>query len=430
MNHSLTGNVGSSKKRLVIGLDFGAAFSKVVIGDNRVRYAVPFAEFAHPDNQYLLPSVLNIKKNNLCSLTSVDNADNTADNLKLLLLDKNCTDEDLLRVAAYIALLFRASKDWLLDCYEKRYSHCELSLSVNASLPDGNLKHLQLSDRYKRVLLCAWSISVLPGPITLNRVRHFMAADATTFDTFPAFYRSMLIDQNAINVFSGCNAQICGYVHSKQCCESLHMLIDVGATNISVATFMIESAEKDSEGNRKSPHATLYGCAVEPIGVSYFLKRRYEKLQLPEGEINMFKDIPDNYVFSQAHDLTEKDIKFADTLYSGDAARLINRLMDLTKNQYCPDSAHWESGLLTYTYGGGARLEIVQNIISRLEKKSPPQRIVSIKPGTPDDLMAENLRDNSYDRLSVAYGLSFDSELIAGVITQEFSTDSEKSAEA
>jgi len=68
MNHSLIGSVGNSKKRLVIGLDFGAAFSKVVIGDNRVRYAVPFAEFAHADNQYLLPSILNTDKNNTLHL--------------------------------------------------------------------------------------------------------------------------------------------------------------------------------------------------------------------------------------------------------------------------------------------------------------------------------------------------------------------------
>ncbi len=46
MNHSLIEKTATDNKQLVIGLDFGAAFSKVVIGDKRVKYAVPFAEFA------------------------------------------------------------------------------------------------------------------------------------------------------------------------------------------------------------------------------------------------------------------------------------------------------------------------------------------------------------------------------------------------
>ena len=32
----------SRRIRMVIGLDFGTSFSKVVIGESRVRYAVPF----------------------------------------------------------------------------------------------------------------------------------------------------------------------------------------------------------------------------------------------------------------------------------------------------------------------------------------------------------------------------------------------------
>jgi len=426
MNYSLIGNVGNSKKRLVIGLDFGAAFSKVVIGDNRVRYAVPFAEFAHPDNQYLLPSILNTDKNNLCTLTSVENADNTSDNLKLPLLDTSCSNEDLLRIVAYLALVFRLSKSWLIERYGKRYGGSELSWSINASQPAENLAHPELSDRYQQVLLCAWNLSVLPGPITLTRVRQFMGIDLSAFDKFPAVYRSRIINESAINIYSGCYAQICAYVHSTKCSNNLHMLIDVGAASISVATFMVGHGDENSNQSR----CTLYACAVEPIGVAHLLKRRYENLQLPDGEINLFSDIPDNHTFSQRYDLTEKDIKFADTLYSGDAAKLINRVMALTKKQYCPDSSHWESGVLTLTNGGGAHLEIVQNIIQRLENKSPPNRITSINPAAPDDLMAENLPAGSYARLSVAYGLSFELDAIAGLSAKDFIADDKEAAEA
>ena len=393
-------------KKLIIGLDFGAAFTKVVIGDNRVRYAVPFGWIAHPDNQYLLPSILNIDEENHCSLMPASNLSNEVDNLKFPLLDKTCTVEDLLRVSAYLALVFRVARGWLLERYKKRYGRAELSWSINAGLPVVNADNSGLSEIYRQAIHSAWAVSVLPGPVTLNRVRQYMGVDDSAFDVFPAIYRSQIIKKDLINTFPGCCAQICGYVHSKQCEDDLHMLIDVGAGTINIATFMVDNA---GDVDKK---CVLYACAVEPIGVNYLLKRRYENLQLPDKEINLFKDIPDAYSFSQAHDLTEKDIKFADTLYSGDVARLINKILVLTKSKYCPDSKCWESGVLTFTYGGGAHLEIVQNIIDSRERKLPPHKIRSIRLNTPDDLMAENLPVDSYDRLSIAYGLSFEAREI------------------
>ncbi|MCK4834814.1 MAG: hypothetical protein KAT12_08545, partial [Gammaproteobacteria bacterium] len=297
----------------------------------------------------------------------------------------------------------RASRSWLLERYEKRYNRSELIWSINAGLPVDNAGNEKLSVLYQQLLHTAWVISVLPGPISLSRVRQYMKADVSAFDAFPAVYRSKIISKQAINTFPACCAQICGYVHSKQCGDDLHMLIDIGAGTISIATFMVERNDADTNKSQ----CTLYSCAVEPIGVSYLLKRRHENLKLTDGEINLFKDIPDASVFSQAHDLTEKDIKFADTLYSGDAAKLINKVLDHTKNQHCPDSSYWESGVPTFIYGGGAHMEIVQNIIHSHENKSPPHKIRSIRLNPPEDLMVERLPEDSYDRLSVAYGLAF-----------------------
>ena len=425
-DNTQTERTGAGSKNLIIGLDFGAAFTKVVIGDNRVRYAVPFGRLAHPDNQYLLPSILDIDENNLCSLIPASNSSNDVDNLKFPLLDKTCTVEDLLRVSAYLALVFRMTRGWLLERYKKRYGCAELSWSINAGLPVNNTDNSGLSEIYKQAIHSAWAVSVLPGPVTLNRVRQYMGVEDCAFDVFPVVYRSKIIKKELINTFPGCCAQICGYVHSKQCSDDLHMLIDIGAGTINIATFMVEKADDDANKNK----CVLYACAVEPIGVSYLLKRRYENLQLADNEINLFKDIPDAHTFSQAHDLTEKDIKFADTLYSGDAARLINKILDLTKKKYCPVSNYWESGVPTFTYGGGARMEIVQNIIHSHESKSPPHKIKSIRLTTPDDLMAENLPNDSYDRLSVAYGLSFEADEIGKATKDETTHDIENVTEA
>ena len=93
--------------------------------------------------------------------------------------------------------------------------------------------------------------------------------------------------------------------------------------------------------------------------------------------------------------------------------------MDITKTQYCPDSSQWESGVLTFTCGGGVHMEIIQNIMHSFENKSPPHKIHSLVLSVPDDLMVENLPEGSFDRLSVAYGLSFDPAEIGKAIKEE-----------
>lgn len=398
-------------KRLVIGLDFGAAFTKVVIGDNRVQYAVPFGWFAHPENQYLLPSILAIDKNQHCSLTPASSASCTERNLKIPLFDGSYTDDDLLRVTAYLALVFRSSRGWLQERYQKRYQQGNISWEINAGLPTNNTKDSQLSLLYKKLIHSAWIISVLPGSVTLNRIRQYITADASALARFPAVYKAKFIKKSAINTFPACAAQICGYLHSKDCHDDLHMLIDVGAATLNVATFKVANGYENK--------CELYACATESFGVHYLLKRRYENLKLAADEINLFKHIANAKLFSKTHNLTEKEIKFADTLYSGDAARLINRIMDETKAQYCPDSTCWESAIPTFAYGGGARLEIMKNIIQSLQNKATPHKIKAIKLSPPADLMAENLPYDSYDRLSMAYGLSFTAAEISKTIKKQ-----------
>ena len=53
------------KQQLIIGLDFGSAFTKVVIGDenNRVHYAVPFHQYTIKKQRYSLPGTLSLMEN-------------------------------------------------------------------------------------------------------------------------------------------------------------------------------------------------------------------------------------------------------------------------------------------------------------------------------------------------------------------------------
>ncbi len=411
--------IGKGSKQLIIGLDFGAAFTKVVIGDKRVRYAVPFDVAANSSNHYLLPSILGINEGNSCTLVSSSDSTSDTASLKLPLLDNTYSENNLLSISAYLALVFRSSREWLLNRYTKRYGRYQIEWRVNVGLPLVDTADHKLTDVYNKLLHTAWVISVLPGAVTLNRVRQFMKADATAFDAFPAIYKAKIIDDEHIATLPAVAAQVYGCAHAHTESEGLHLLIDVGAGTFNIATFDC------GESNTDDMACSLYASAAESIGVCYLLKRRYENLQLSDNEINLFKDIPDTHRFSQAHDLTDKEIKFADTLYSGDAAKQINKVLDETKELHCPDSVFWESGVPTVICGGGSHLEILENIQHSFENKPSPHKIQTISFAVPDDLMVENLPARSFDRLSVAYGLSFP----VNQITHAFSKNTQNDAQ-
>ena len=108
--------------QLVIGLDFGTSFTKAIVGEARVRYPVPFDGCAIGENALLLPSAL-------CVLTGADRCTLGAngrdcslyDNLKMPLIQRNFSDQVQLYVVAFLALIFRHTRDWLLNTHSSIY---------------------------------------------------------------------------------------------------------------------------------------------------------------------------------------------------------------------------------------------------------------------------------------------------------------------
>ena len=54
------------QQQLVMGLDFGTAFTKLIIGETRTHFAVPFSEFTDGANPYLLKSLFYVAADGTC----------------------------------------------------------------------------------------------------------------------------------------------------------------------------------------------------------------------------------------------------------------------------------------------------------------------------------------------------------------------------
>jgi len=393
----------ASLQQLVIGLDFGTAFTKVVIGEQRVKYAVPFRAFTDGNNPFLLPSFLAvINDGGECFLGRSDNTTLAVDNMKMRLIERDFSDETKTYCAAYLALVLRYCRGWLLHTHRGTYKNRRLSWYINIGLPTDGYDDAYLVDTYSVIVRIAWAVSVLPGPITLSRIQAYL--DMNYDDApLPEPYKSRLLHLDFINTYPEFAVQLAGYVRSPKRQESLHMLVDVGAGTLDVTTFNVY---KNKEGDDLYP---IFAQEVRPFGVRYLINERL----IGDGHeqyanISPFQNIPDDDEFASRFDLTIEQLHEVDRPFKKKVMTLIREIMKYTKERRYRQDKQWSNGVPTFLCGGGASARLYIDIFKQLEGSNPPYKILPTQLEIPDDLEAPGLSRMGYNRLSVAYGLSYD----------------------
>ena len=71
----------AQKSLLVIGLDFGTAFTKVVVGGVTGKWAVPFDSLINEGNRFLLPGVLGVDDSGVCFVGNKEECTNSITDL-------------------------------------------------------------------------------------------------------------------------------------------------------------------------------------------------------------------------------------------------------------------------------------------------------------------------------------------------------------
>lgn len=114
---------------------------------------------------------------------------------------------------------------------------------------------------------------------------------------------------------------------------------------------------------------------------------------------------------------------------------ICGELVRHTKQSRDPNSAAWASGLPVFICGGGSRHPIYRDLIKSLGSKIAESLTnvnkFSVKEiPKPQQLDAPELPLNEYDRLAVAYGLSFTSDEIGKVVPESEVSDIHKDKKA
>jgi len=396
--------------QLVIGLDFGTSFSKVIVGESRVRYAVPFNGYEVENRPFLLPSALCVLPDSgQCVLTTDGRVGKLHDNLKMPLIERDFSDEVRSLAAAYLALLLRHTRTWLFNTHGAIYKSRKVEWFVNVGLPTDSYHDEKLTSAYRAVVRTAWLLSVLPEDVTLPQALDLLTKNDTHPGRLREEFADNLLPDDRINAFPEFSAQLAGYVRSPRRRDGLHVTVDIGGGTLDVTVFNVH----ESNGEDIYP---IFARQVRPLGVRYLVAARLEVLQkAPERALSPFEDLPSDIVFGKKFGITQDQLEGADRPFHKRIVKAVGESLRYTRQRRYPTAPQWNLSsdrygepLPGFFCGGGALAEFYAELLRGFQGRKPPFRLRASQLPVPDDLKFPGGTDKEYPRLAVAYGLSFD----------------------
>ena len=393
------------RQQLVIGFDFGTAFTKVIIGESRRRYVVPF-NTTDGSPSVCAPCIFYIDNEGYGSLSPTGACDKR-DNLKMPLIEGNSEPSQRAEIIVYIALVLRYARDWLNTKYYTIYQEKTIDWYVNIGLPTEKYEDKKMENVYCAIVRAAWYLSINKEKISINDAIQCL----NILDNGLSVDTERWIHTDKVNCFPEFAAMVSGYVRSPRRRKDLHILIDIGAGTVDVTVFNVHR-------NQEEDIFPIFAKGVQPLGVSYLLRRRYEKLGI-EIDIDPTQNAQDNESFAKSYSLTLDRLNEIDEVFCKNFFKLVGGLLHDVKKVRYPTSPRWQEGIPCFLCGGGRDIRTYRDELNKFQDSRCSLRIVFHELPFPNDLDLEELiKDNIY-RLLVAYGLSYDPDDIGGIIKSQ-----------
>jgi hypothetical protein len=398
----------SSRKQLIVGLDFGTAFTKVVIGDEISKFAVPLRGEGKNASDYWLPTVFWSSPEGECSIDSPKGKPH--DSLKMSLIEGDLSASVLIAAAAYLALVFRRVRGYIFSQKGDVYGNSRIEWLINAGLPTDSYHNDALSETYQKVIHAAWRVSSIPGAVKIDLIESVLLDEAREDDLNENVGHELHTD--AISLLPEFVAQITGYVRSPLRQSDIHLLVDVGAGTLDVSVFNVHQVD----GEDRFP---ILAKVVKPFGTRYLIQHRIDGRDISSArEFGPFANVPCKAEFADKIGLSESELQALDGPFSAKVVKAVVDLLRYTKERRYRTSRHWTNGIPIFLCGGGSRCDFYTEIFQPQDGifyRFPLREIKLPKPG---DLEAPGISRDEYDRVSVAYGLSFDPDDIGEIVRE------------
>lgn len=409
------------ERELMLGIDFGTSSVKVVIGDSVLvkAFAVPFYD-EMGIGRFLLPSRIYQSEKGFSLLSGRA----VYQDLKLSLLAEPHRPEYQYRVVAFLALIIKHARAWLFHEYSLVYMKTHVLWRMAVGLPAQSHHSADVKGEFHRLCLAAWlvagqsngaEISVSTILSALNRADELKSGSIATIE-----------EDVELAIVPEIAAQIYGYVASESFDKKAannFLLVDVGAGTVDTSLFHVKYTKGKWDFE-------FYTSSVQPFGTMNFNRYRLDwwisalkrLTPVPKGLLDAIVGIKDatdsqnplpndigQYVSSSKLTFSSNKESPDYNFFSSNVLKQIksNTFLRAWSENHLDQAAL--TGIPTYLCGGGMRMPYYKQLeASLLSQPNCSWMKMSVRRmTTPKNLIATGLPPSDYDRLSVAYGLSF-----------------------
>jgi len=383
-----------------IGLDFGTAFTKAAVALADSAFPVRWSEEVGADG-YFLPGVISRMSDGTVRLGGCTAAVEQFAALKGPFLPGGViTDVGRARTIAFAALVLRYCRTFVHQRLEDFVRGRRIVWLLNVGCPTNVYDAQRLTEEYRRIFAIAWEISHGQTDIHLRDVFAALASQPKPLSE---------IGLESIEAIPEFVAQVAAYARSPQRQDGLHLLVDCGAGTLDIATFNVCQAPGTAEDIYP-----ILRSEVVPLG-THFLMKAFSRVNARAvwPDIDPF---PVDAELRSRFGLGNRDIYQVKIQFGEKIRETVLRVLRITKRERSPLAQAWFSGLPVFLSGGGSSCGIYEQSVAKACADLPVEKRFMQFP-LPGSVERSNLHLSVIEvhRLSVAFGLTYDPEVIGKI---------------
>jgi hypothetical protein len=294
------------------------------------------------------------------------------------------------------------SRAWLYETHSALLKGRKLAWELNLGCPTNSWTSWDISESYRGLAIRAWKISQIATDLGWQTaINALVPLKGTVGDA----------GLDGLKLVPEFVAQIAGYVKSPQRRNGLHMLVDVGAGTIDIATFNVHF-----DGVKEEDRFPIFASQVLPMGTHYLMSARLRKAGLEHHAWDDLQTVPDSKAFAAALKVHPKVVIESDKEFSDSMTDAIYNILNYTRSRRYGQAPEWLHGVPVFLGGGGSNCPVyAESLAVAFRRLHVAERRTSF-PLLEETLRGTTLTEGEFHRLSVAYGLTFDAEDLGKIL--------------
>lgn len=319
-------------------------------------------------------------------------------NLKRAFITNSVSENSIAKASVFLALVLQYVRAWIYHHHAAKLGFAPIGWYLNIGIPSDVLDKDKHAQHYTRLAEIAWVLSLMPqAEVTFDRASELL---------------SKPINRNAdlreIAPIPELVAQLAGYSKSASKQRGLHALVDIGGGTVDMVTFNVHEANGDDV-------FPFFVANVKALGSYALLAYRFQELSTQGSDFGSdVQNILTAENFSRFSGATLRSVQEVDKKFFRNFQIEFESMLRTTHKRRYPSSPHWVTGIRTFISGGGA---LIPGYPEAIETSHRPQKCPLFTMDLPPHPKVVNIEQHraNYSRISVACGLTFDSDSLGTI---------------